>query len=63
MDGKEAEAISNFLKVVHPRDLVHLKLNGDIRRRLLMAIESYYALHIADFGKMKTLPVLREVWN
>lgn len=63
LDGREAVAISNFLKVLHPGDLIQLKLNGEIRRRLLMAIENYYALHIADFGKMKTLPVLREVWN
>jgi len=48
---------------LHPRDLAEIKLNGDNRRLLLMAIESYYALHISDFGKMKTLPVLREVWN
>jgi len=63
LERKEAEAISHFLKILHPQHLDELKLNGDIRRRLLMAIENYYALHIADFGKMKTLPVLREVWN
>jgi DNA repair protein RecO (recombination protein O) len=63
LEGKEAEAIANFLKMQHPHDLDQLKLNADTRRRLLMAIENYYALHISDFGKMKTLPVLREVWN
>ncbi len=63
LEGKEAEAISHFLKILHPRDLAEVKLNADTRRRLLMSIENYYALHIADFGKMKTLPVLREVWN
>jgi DNA repair protein RecO (recombination protein O) len=63
LEGKEAEAISHFLKIGHPRDLAEIRLNGDTRRRLLMSIENYYTLHIADFGKMKTLPVLREVWN
>jgi hypothetical protein len=29
--------------------------------QLLHAYETYYALHIQDFGTMKTLPVLREV--
>ncbi len=63
LEAKEAETVSHFLKILHPRDLAEIKLNGDNRRLLLMAIESYYALHIPDFGKMKTLPVLREVWN
>ncbi|MDQ3683241.1 MAG: DNA repair protein RecO [Bacteroidota bacterium] len=63
LESKEAEAISHFLKILDPGDLTEVKLNADTRRRLLMAIENYYALHITDFGKMKTLPVLREVWN
>ncbi len=63
LERKEAEAISNFLKIQHPYDLDQLKLNAETRRGLLIAIENYYALHIVDFGKMKTLPVLREVWN
>jgi len=63
LESKEAEAISHFLKILHPGDLAEIKLNGDMRRRLLIAIENYYSLHIADFGKMKTLPVLREIWN
>ncbi|MFN2439352.1 MAG: DNA repair protein RecO [Chitinophagaceae bacterium] len=63
LEGKEAISISHFLKILHPQALAEVKLNADTRRKLLMAIENYYALHIADFGKMKTLPVLREVWN
>lgn len=61
MEGKEAEAVSHTLKILHPQDLEYLKLNQEQRRRLLNALETYYALHIADFGSMKTLPVLREI--
>jgi DNA repair protein RecO (recombination protein O) len=47
--------------MMQPEELEQLKLNHDFRRQLLFAYENYYALHIQDFGTMKTLPVLREV--
>ncbi|MER3464851.1 MAG: DNA repair protein RecO [Chitinophagaceae bacterium] len=61
LEGKEAEVVSHILKVLQPQDLAELHLNGDFRRRLLHWLEVYYALHIPDFGTMKTLPVLREI--
>lgn len=61
LEGPEAEAVSYLLKVQHPADLADLPLNGEMRRRILNSLESFYALHIADFGTMKTLPVLREL--
>ncbi|HEX6335200.1 MAG TPA: DNA repair protein RecO [Flavisolibacter sp.] len=61
--GREAEAVSEVLKVMRPEELSHLVLNQEIRRRVLHAIEIYYAFHIADFGTLKTLPVLREIMN
>ncbi|HZH94511.1 MAG TPA: DNA repair protein RecO [Flavisolibacter sp.] len=63
LEGREAEAVAHVLKIMHPRDLEDLKLNAAQRRRILGALETYYALHIADFGTMKTLPVLREISN
>jgi DNA repair protein RecO (recombination protein O) len=61
LQDREAEVIAHILKVQHPSDLEDLKLNGETRRRILSALELYYALHIPDFGTMKTLPVLREI--
>ncbi|MDQ3846753.1 MAG: DNA repair protein RecO [Bacteroidota bacterium] len=61
LEGKEAEVTSYILKAMHPEELQDLHLNGEFRRRLLNAYEMYYAMHIQDFGIMKTLPVLREV--
>jgi len=61
LEGKQAEVTSELLKMMQPEELVQLNLNHDFRRQLLFAYETYYALHIQDFGTMKTLPVLREV--
>jgi DNA repair protein RecO (recombination protein O) len=61
LQDKQAYMTSQLLKVQHPEELEEIKLNHDFRRRLLHVYESYYALHITDFGMMKTLPVLQEV--
>ena len=61
LEGKQAEITNELLKVMQPSELEDLKLNHDFRRQLLHTYETYYALHIQDFGTMKTLPVLKEV--
>lgn len=63
LEDKQAEVTSQLLKVMQPEELEDIKLNHDFRRNLLHAYETYYALHIQDFGTMKTLPVLREILN
>lgn len=52
---------SQLLKVMQPHELEQIKLNKETRRILLQAYQTYYALHIQDFGVMKTWLVLREV--
>lgn len=61
LEDRQAAVTSEILKVMQPEELDEIKLNKDFRRQLLLAYEKYYALHIQDFGTMKTLPVLREV--
>lgn len=61
LEGKEAVIASQLLKVMQPEELADIKLGHDFRRQLLHRMETYYALHIQDFGTMKSLPVLREV--
>ena len=63
LDDKAAEITSYILKVQQPAELEELKLNQEFRRFLLSSYEAYYQLQIADFGTMKTLPVLREMMN
>ena len=61
LEDKPAAVVSQLLKVQQPAELENIKLNHDFRRSLLAACETYYALHIHDFGTLKTLPVLREI--
>lgn len=61
LEDKQASITSQLLKVMQTGELANIKLNHDFRRNLLHAYEIYYALHVQDFGRMKTLPVLREL--
>lgn len=61
LEEKSAYITSQLLKVQQPAELEEIKLNHEFRRRLLQGYEQYYALHIQDFGTMRTLPVLREI--
>lgn len=63
VDGEYAQLTSLLLKVMQPYELEQFKLNHEIRRLLLLKYQDYYALHIQDFGQMKTLLVLHEVLN
>ncbi len=40
-------------------DLSSLKLNKEIREKLLTAVLEYYRLHIKDFGKLRSLDVVK----
>ena len=57
LEGKPAQVISQVLKVMQPEELEQIKLNSETRRKILFPLESFYALHIQDFGVMRTLPV------
>lgn len=53
--------ISQLLQMMQPQDLQQFILPLSARRQLLERILQFYALHIQDFGRMKSLPVLQEV--
>jgi DNA repair protein RecO (recombination protein O) len=61
LEDKQAYITSQILKAQQPEELEEVKLNHDFRRSLLYAYEKYYALHVQDFGTLKTLPVLKEI--
>ena len=61
LEDDHSRLVSDLLKVMQPSELGQIKLNQETRRVLLHAFETFYALHIQDFGKMKTLPVLEAV--
>ena len=52
---------SQLLRTRQPDELRELKLHREARRHLLQSYLIFYAIHIQDFGMMKTLPVLQEV--
>src|SRR5690606_21373878 len=54
-------AISQLLKVMQPAELRDIALPLPVRRKVLESILQFYALHIQDFGVMKSLPVLQEI--
>ena len=61
IDGEYARLTAQLLRVMQPHELEAFKLNRELRRDLLLKYQDYYALHISDFGQMKTLVVLHEV--
>ncbi len=61
LSQEHSRIMSHLLKVMQPSELAHIQLNQETRRVLLHAMETFYALHIQDFGNMKTLPVLEAV--
>jgi DNA repair protein RecO (recombination protein O) len=61
LEGSYAYITSQLLRVRQPAELRELLLNQDTRRHLLQAYRTFYALHIPDFGEMRTLPVLQTI--
>ena len=61
LDSSLSFATAQIMRARHPEDLREIKLNQTIRRSLLHAYEQFYALHLQDFGTLKTLPVLEAV--
>lgn len=62
IEGENARITSQLLKVMQLHELSQFKLHHETRRNLLLHYQEYYALHIPDFGTMKTLAVLHEVF-
>ena len=61
IDGQNAELTSELLKVMLPSELADIKMNHLKRGELLQKYMDYYALHIQDFGQMKTIVVMQQV--
>lgn len=61
LEDNYAAVTAQLLRAMQPVELAAIKLHHDFRRHLLYAYEKYYALHIQDFGTLRTLPVLREI--
>ncbi len=56
-----AATLAELCTVQQPAELSNVRTNAEMRRKMLEALETYYSLNIQDFGKLKTVPVLREL--
>lgn len=63
LEGDNAQLTAEILKIMQPQELDQLTLNHHQRKQLLLKYQEYYALHIQDFGQMKTLGVLFELFG
>jgi len=61
LQKEDALLTAELLQIMQPTELQYVKLNQQKRRFLLQKYLDYYALHIPEFGQMKTLNVLQEV--
>lgn len=59
--GELAATTSDIMNIMFYNDLETIQLNRNIRRQLTGAYQQFMALHIQDFGEMRSLPILQEV--
>ena len=59
----DSAIISDIQSIHFYEALANIKLNQTTRRQLLEALQQYLALHVTDFGTIKSLPVLQAVLN
>jgi DNA repair protein RecO (recombination protein O) len=63
LEGTHSYTTSQLLRIRQPDELRQLTLNQESRRTLLQAYLAFYALHVPDFGEMRTLAVMQTVLN
>lgn len=61
LDGKAAALASQLLALNFYNDLEAIHIDKKLRRDLLLAFQQYIALHVVDFGELKSLPILHEI--
>jgi DNA repair protein RecO (recombination protein O) len=63
LEGALSAITAQLLRILQPHELGQIKINKEIRKALLNGFQNYYALHIQDFGILKSLPVLQTVFS
>jgi DNA repair protein RecO (recombination protein O) len=61
LTGELAAITSQLATINFYNDLEEIRLNKTIRRQLSDAYLQFLALHISDFGELKSLPILQEI--
>lgn len=60
-ESTQGTITSQLMELQFYNDLENFKLNRTTRRNLLESYQTFMALHIADFGELKTLSILQEI--
>lgn len=63
LEGSLAAATSQLLSINFYNDLEGLYFTRGTRRSLILAYQNYLALHVNDFGEIKSLPILQEIFS
>jgi len=61
LEGYLAEVTDLLMEARTMDDLGAIRLNRELRRNLLQAYQLFYALHVPDFGSLRSLPVLQDI--
>ena len=63
IDSHLAAATSQLLSINFYNDLENIHFTRGVRRELILAYQNYIALHVQDFGEIKSLPILQEIFS
>jgi DNA repair protein RecO (recombination protein O) len=62
IEKQMAQATSELLSVNFYNDLENLHFSRHLRQDLIKIYQNYIALHVQDFGEIKSLPILYEIF-
>ena len=63
LEKELAEATSQLLSINFYNDLENIRFARVLRSQLLISYQNYIAIHVSDFGEIKTLPILQEIFS
>jgi len=58
-----ASDTSQLLSINFYNDLQNIHISRSVRSELIRVYQNYIALHVADFGEIKSLPVLQQIFS
>ncbi len=63
LEKNNSRLVSEMLKVMQVSELEQFELNRQVRNEIIDMLAGFYAFHVQPFGSMKSLPVLRSLWD
>jgi DNA repair protein RecO (recombination protein O) len=63
LESSNSKRVADLLKVMQVTELDQIILNRKVRNDIIDMLSSFYALHVQPFGTLKSLPVLRSLWD